>query len=192
MQRHLVIMARQPRYGVGKRRLAREVGDLAAWRFQRNNLARLLRRVAGDPRWRTWLALTPAPGTGERRRWPPGVTLVRQGGGDLGARMARLLALPPAGPVVLIGADIPGIRASHIAEAFRTLGAHDWVYGPAADGGYWLVGARRRPVLWPPFDGVRWSTRHALADSLARCRGRVAFAATLRDVDTAADLAGAD
>ena len=55
------------------------------------------------------------------------------------------LGLPP-GPVVVIGSDIPGITARHIAEAFRLLGRHAFVFGPARDGGYWLVGARRRPA----------------------------------------------
>jgi glycosyltransferase A (GT-A) superfamily protein (DUF2064 family) len=35
VSRHLVIFARRPRLGVGKRRLAADIGDLAAWRFQR-------------------------------------------------------------------------------------------------------------------------------------------------------------
>jgi uncharacterized protein len=63
------------------------------------------------------------------------------------------------------------------------------VFGPAADGGYWLVGfGPIRPAR--PFAGARWSTRHALADTLGNLRGRrVALLRTLRDVDTAADLA---
>jgi hypothetical protein len=66
------------------------------------------------------------------------------------------------------------------------------VFGPARDGGYWLVGfgPRRRPPA--PFAGVRWSTGHALADTLRNCRGGPrppALVRALRDVDTAADLA---
>jgi hypothetical protein len=68
------------------------------------------------------------------------------------------------------------------------------VFGPAEDGGYWLVGlgARRPP---DPFGGVRWSTPHALADTLARLRApvrrRAVLLRRLRDVDTAADLPAA-
>jgi glycosyltransferase A (GT-A) superfamily protein (DUF2064 family) len=63
------------------------------------------------------------------------------------------------------------------------------VFGPAEDGGYWLVGLGPcRPAR--PFAEVRWSTEHALADTLANFAGRrVALLRTLRDVDTAADLA---
>ena len=63
------------------------------------------------------------------------------------------------------------------------------MFGPATDGGYWLVGyGPRRPQR--PFARVRWSGEHALADTLANFRGRrVAFLRPLDDVDTAEDLA---
>ena len=101
----------------------------------------------------------------------------------------RWLACPP-GPAVLIGADIPAVEAPHIADAFRLLGRHDLVFGPAADGGFWLVGARRSPRLPPLFGKVRWSGPHALADVLGNLPRRVSvgFAARLEDVDDAAAL----
>ena len=92
-------------------------------------------------------------------------------------------------PLLIVGTDVPGIRPAHIAEAFRLLGRHDAVLGPATDGGYWLVGLRRRPRVLRPFANVRWSSPHALADTLANLEGRtVAFVATLSDVDSASDL----
>lgn len=93
-------------------------------------------------------------------------------------------------PVCLIGADIPGITRAHIARAFAALGGHDAVFGPADDGGYWLVGAKH-PARLPHglFGNVRWSTEHALADTLRTLPGwRIALTDTLRDVDTGADL----
>jgi len=74
-----------------------------------------------------------------------------------------------------------------VAAALRALGRADAAFGPAADGGYWLVGlSPRRPAR--PFASVRWSTRHALADTLGNFRRhRVALLRTLHDVDTAAD-----
>jgi uncharacterized protein len=98
--------------------------------------------------------------------------------------------LPP-GPVVLVGSDIPAMRASHIARAFRLLGRHDLVFGPTSDGGFWLVGARRiKPIPRRLFAGVRWSTAHALADTLAGIPGEfsTALADALNDVDDARDL----
>ncbi len=186
---HLVIMARAPRLGVGKRRLARDIGALAAWRFQRRMLSQVLRRLARDPRWTTWLAVTPDRAA-RRTAWAAPARVIPQGTGGLGARMARLLCARPPGPVVVVGSDIPDLHAGHVARAFAALGHHDWVFGPAADGGYWLVGARRRRAPWRPFDAVRWSSRHALADSLVNLKGaRVALLEQLRDVDTGEDLA---
>lgn len=176
MRRHLVLFLRAPVLGSGKRRLAAEIGDVAALRFQRLMLARLMRRLGRDRRWRLRVALTP-----DRARLP-GIATVKQGPGDLGARMRRALAACPPGPKLLVGADIPALSASHIAEAFRILGDRDVVFGPAEDGGFWLVGARHRP---PRFGKIRWSSPHALADTLANLPKRVSvgFAATLSDVD---------
>jgi glycosyltransferase A (GT-A) superfamily protein (DUF2064 family) len=113
-----------------------------------------------------------------------------QGRGDLGQRMARVFRDLPRGPVVLIGGDIPGVRRGHIAGAFDRIGAHDSVFGPATDGGYWLVGFKRvKPVAPHLFESVRWSTDHALADTLPTLKGQsVGYAATMQDVDTLKDL----
>jgi uncharacterized protein len=185
----LVVMAKAPVAGCIKTRLAREVGVAAAMRFARHSLAALLQRVAVDARWSATLAITPDVAAASRVR-PRGVSLTAQGNGDLGARMQRLLDRAPLGPAVIVGTDIPDIARAHIAAAFKLLGHHDAVFGPAADGGYWLVGLRRRPRTLRPFRGVRWSTEHALGDTLANLHGRsIARLPTLSDVDTAADLA---
>ena len=90
-------------------------------------------------------------------------------------------------PVCIIGADIPDVTKPAIAAAFAALGDHDAVFGPAPDGGYWLVGAKRTQAGM--FADVRWSTRHALADTEVSFKGlRIARIETLRDVDTVADL----
>ena len=110
---------------------------------------------------------------------------MKQCSGDLGQRMRRLFAGLPPGPAIIIGSDIPAIEGEHIAHAFRLLGSNDAVLGPATDGGYWLIGLKRTPSLLAPFAKVRWSSPHALADTLANLKGKsVAFAATLSDVDT--------
>jgi rSAM/selenodomain-associated transferase 1 len=190
LQRHLVIFVRAPRLGTVKRRLARDLGALAAWRFHYLTTAALLRRLGRDRRWTTWLAVTPDRwAQSGRGLWRPAVPRLAQGRGDLGTRMGRVLGRLPPGPAVIVGSDVPGITAEAVARAFRRLGGHDWVIGPAADGGYWLIGARRRPALRLPFAGVRWGSRHARADTLANLAGRrVALLEELEDVDTGADF----
>ena len=102
--------------------------------------------------------------------------------------MARAAAAAPPGPVIIVGSDIPDIRPRHVIRAFRLLGRHDAVFGPAADGGYWLVGVRDQRVLPSLCAGVRWSTEHALADTLSNLgTGRhAALADTLNDIDDGA------
>jgi uncharacterized protein len=188
--RHLVLFVRAPLLGVGKRRLASDAGDIAALRFERAMLGLLSRRLARDRRWRLRLSVSPDSSVARRRLWPNAASIRPQGAGDIGARMHRALASCPPGPAVMIGADIPHLVARHIADAFRLLGRHDLVFGPAADGGFWLVGARRSPRLPPLFGPVRWSGPHALADVLGNLPRRVSvgFAARLEDVDDAAAL----
>ena len=185
MRRHLILFVRAPAYGSGKRRLARDIGDLAALGFERLMLARLLRRLGRARRWRLRIAVAPDRARHRKRLWPHGVPVVAQGAGDLGERMHRALGGCPPGPAVLVGTDIPALAPSHIAAAFHLLGRHDVVFGPAADGGFWLVGARRSPRLLPLFGKVRWSSAHALEDALANLPHGVSagFAATLEDVD---------
>jgi len=184
--RHLILMARRPAFGLGKRRLAAGVGNLVAHRFQKFALAHLLRDLAADPRWRLWLALTPD----RPLRLPGARRVIAQGGGDLGVRMQRLSGGLPSGAVVFIGSDTPQVNRGDIAAAFSALGRADAVFGPARDGGYWLIGftqAQRRRL---PFSDVRWSTRHTRADTLKNLTGkRVEMLRELEDVDDAESYA---
>lgn len=179
MKRQLAIFLRAPQLGRGKRRLARDIGDLAALRFQRAQMARL-RPMLRDRRWSATLWVT--PDRAALRLGQP------QGRGDLGQRMARPFRALPAGPVVLIGADIPELTSGHVWAAFQALGMSEAVFGPATDGGYWLVGLSARARRQPPFRGVAWSTERALADTLRQLNGaKVAQLAPLSDIDTGAD-----
>jgi len=111
-----------------------------------------------------------------------------QGRGDIGQRMQRIFDRCGRGPLIIVGTDIPFITREIIAEAFRQLRRADAVFGCAEDGGYWLVGLRGRPKRIAPFGNVRWSSPHALADTLKNlCSRRSACAATLYDIDTEAD-----
>ncbi|THD76636.1 glycosyltransferase [Thalassobius vesicularis] len=186
MKGTLVIMLKEPVPGRVKTRLGREIGMIPATWWFRHQVARLLRRIE-DPRWRVVLAVAPDRAVGSRV-WPGRFARVPQGRGDLGQRMARQLRGMPRGPVCVIGADIPGVTRAHVARAFAALGRAEAVFGPAPDGGYWLVGLKG-PVPAELFKGVRWSSEHALADSIASLQGRrVALVDVLADVDRAADL----
>ncbi len=182
-QRHLVLFVKAPRLGAVKTRLAADIGALQAWRFYRSSVAGILRRLGRDRRWLCRLWVTPDRFARLGGPWPTGYGRRPQGSGDLGERMGRALATMPPGPVVIIGGDIPDIECGDIAQAFRALERRDMVFGPASDGGYWLVGARRRrPLPRGLFRHVRWSSRHALADTLASLGPRYSTA-LLRELD---------
>ncbi|WOF73133.1 TIGR04282 family arsenosugar biosynthesis glycosyltransferase [Parvibaculaceae bacterium PLY_AMNH_Bact1] len=181
-------MSKAPRMGNVKTRLAKDIGAAEALRFYKTNTVELLRNVGSDPRWATVIAAAPDVSAPETGFWPDEMPRVPQGEGDLGARMDGVMQIMPLGPVVLIGCDIPNVTDTRIAAAFKALGNHDAVFGPAEDGGYWLVGLKRFPRVRSIFGNVRWSTEHALADTRANLKGaRVALLDTLPDIDTGAD-----
>ncbi len=184
----LIVMVKAPVAGRVKTRLARDLGTATATRFYRATSRAVIGRLAHDPRWVTTLAVAPDAAIA-CRAWPHHLARTRQGQGDLGQRMQRAIDRAPLGPVILIGTDIPDVRPALIAGAFRLLGRHDAVFGPATDGGFWLAGARRRPRTPRMFQQVRWSSPETLADTVRNLAGlRVAHAARLADVDTACDF----
>lgn len=188
-KRRLVIFAKAPRLGRVKTRLGRDIGDVQAWRFYRRMLFSLARRLGHDPRWETLIACAPDTALMDDGQWPAGVARFAQGPGDLGDRMQRTFDQLPPGPVVIIGADIPGIGPDDIDDAFHALGSTEVVVGPSDDGGYWLIGQKRLPRVLSLFDAVRWSGPHALDDTLANIE-KTPYAAlkSLTDVDNGADF----
>ncbi|MEM0978547.1 MAG: TIGR04282 family arsenosugar biosynthesis glycosyltransferase [Pseudomonadota bacterium] len=191
MRRQLFIMVKEPHPGRVKTRLGRELGYTgAAWWFRHQTRA-LIRQLGTDSRWETALAVSPDVEGLQSRVWPRALPRWPQGHGDLGDRMLAIFREAPPGPVLIIGADIPGICRDDIWNAFRALGGHNAVFGPAPDGGYWLIGLRRggTPVPARLFEGVRWSSASALADTIASLGpAKIAKIRYLHDVDTMADL----
>lgn len=124
---------------------------------------------------------------------PDGIESATQHGDGLGERLQgafETLDDRARGAVIVLGSDTPGLRASHLAEAFAALEHHDVVVGPTVDGGYWGLGLRGpAPSL---FHDIPWSTREVLTRTLVRAHAaglRVATVATLEDLDTPHDLA---
>lgn len=118
------------------------------------------------------------------RDWLDVDSVVDQGEGDLGERLARTAEQLP---VLLLGADIPGLLPQHLADAAAALVHHPAVIGPAADGGYWLLGlAVPMPAV---FRDMEWGTGSVLATTLARLPAETPQLETLSDLDTPEDLA---
>ncbi|MGX6646996.1 TIGR04282 family arsenosugar biosynthesis glycosyltransferase [Maricaulaceae bacterium MS644] len=185
-----MVFAKAPVIGGAKTRLAAGIGKVAAWRRHRAMMAVILRKVR-DPRWESVLAVSPDRAIHRRFPgvWPKDIERTAQGGGDLGARQARVFTAPC--PTLVIGTDAPQITRGDIARAFAALKRHDAVIGPAEDGGYWLLGLAR-PAPAGLFDAIRWSHGRTRADLEARLAAfglsRIARLRRLRDVDHADDL----
>ncbi|MFT6961272.1 MAG: rSAM/selenodomain-associated transferase 1 [Flammeovirgaceae bacterium] len=90
--------------------------------------------------------------------------------------------------VIIIGSDCPEIAKETIQEAFKKLDTHDVVFGPAEDGGYYLLGMREMiPEL---FGNKKWSSDSVIADSIRDCKNKnlsYGLLATFSDVDLEED-----
>ena len=185
----LIVLAKAPRPGLAKTRLARAPGVGAggaaalADAFLRDTVA-ACGRVAGA---RLTLCFSPADAEPFFRELAPNARVEPQRDGDLGARIDGAFdAAFRAGATraVALGMDTPHVTPERLSRAFAELERADSVFGPATDGGYYLIGLReRRPEL---FRDVEWSTPRVLAQSLecARAAGiEVALLDELFDVD---------
>ncbi len=190
MRGTVIIFIKAPVAGRVKTRLGEAIGmGRAAALFRVLTQRTIAESLKGE--WRTVLAVDPPNAAHVSARfWPQDVERMPQGAGDLGERMARAFETAPQGPAVIIGADAPAMRARHLRQAFSALKGADAVFGPAEDGGYWLVGLNRRRAAPELFEGVRWSTKHALADTLKTLPScfEVRMLEMLADVDEAKDL----
>jgi len=179
----LFVFAKAPVLGRAKTRLAATVGFVQAKRLYRMMVSRVLRRVQ-DPRWTTILAVTPPSALGQVTDWD-GFMQVAQVSGSLSPRLAACFARK--GPIIVIGTDSPQIRAQDVAEALKLLKSHRVVFGPASDGGFWLIGANG-PLNESVFDNVAWSSETTLADVTRNVDGDVGLLRTLTDIDDNAAL----
>ncbi|MET7999705.1 TIGR04282 family arsenosugar biosynthesis glycosyltransferase [Nonomuraea glycinis] len=183
----IVIIAKEPLPGKVKTRLTPPYSPAEAAALAEAALSDSVRAVAAAPATQRVLALDGLPG-----RWlPAGFVVIPQRGEGLDERLAAAFAdalrLRPD-PVVLIGMDTPQVTPALLREAGKALERHDAVYGPAADGGFWLLGLRRPdPALLLGVPMSHPETGKLQLDRLERAGLAVHHLPELIDVDTAAD-----
>jgi len=195
MKPAVAVMARVPGLEPVKSRLHHSLTPETATLLYRCFLLDRLDAVAALPQIQPVLAFTPA--SGQRRMEalaPAAFRLVAQEGPELGARLTNLLGglIADGHPAAMaMDSDSPTLPMAHVVEAAAVLseGAADVVLGPAEDGGYYLIGIRRRLAVL--FTDIPWSTDQVLAVTLERAQ-RMGLRAHLLpewfDVDTEADL----
>ncbi|MBD2497616.1 TIGR04282 family arsenosugar biosynthesis glycosyltransferase [Nostoc sp. FACHB-280] len=194
-KQHLIIFTRYPEPGKTKTRLIPALGSVGAANLQQQMTEYTLLQVA---------ELQKAIGVSVEVRFAGGslelmqdwlgweLFYASQGEGDLGTRMARSLVdafRKNAEYVIIIGTDCPGVTSLILATAFQELQTVDLVLGPAIDGGYYLIGARRFiPKL---FANIDWGTSQVLQQTVniaAELGISSIYLPTLADVDRPEDL----
>jgi uncharacterized protein len=189
----VIVFAKAPRPGEVKTRLIPALGADGASRLAERLLNLALDHAVAADIGAVELCVTPdrthpAFMAASRR---PAVTITEQGAGDLGQRMARAFerVLATHESALLIGTDAPALDAAYLRKAASTLRDSDAVFGPAADGGYTLVGLRRpQPEL---FIDMRWSHDGVMAQTRARLAAlglRHVELPVLHDIDEPGDL----
>ena len=192
----LVVFAKDPSPGRSKSRLARTIGEQAASQLARAMLVDTVETArAFDPdaiRVSIAAADREPSTTAALSELAEGISREPQVGDTLGERLAngfRQWFDRGAERVVVIGTDCPLLDASHIESAFEQLSFCDVVLGPAADGGYYLVGLSTPEAAI--FDGVDWDGPRVLEQTAAhvrRQRKTLGLLPQLSDLDEAADM----
>ena len=194
-ERAVLVMAKVPRAGRVKTRLAPMLGHDRCASLQAALVTLVATIATSVAPGATFLAFDPPDAREELAGLlPAGVALVPQRGSHLGERLAGAVAdvfAAHRGPIVVVGTDIPLLKARHLHDAFAALaGGADVVLGPAYDGGYYLAGMNRpvpslfdiTPELWGGPDVLAATVARAEADGL-RCH----LLEELRDLDTPED-----
>lgn len=194
--RRVILFGRYPVPGQTKTRLIPSLGDLGAADLQRRFTEQILEAVLRAGLIDTTVEFCYTGGTRSQvQKWlgAQPIAFDEQSGHGLGERMRNSLfrALDlGCGQALLIGTDIPQLDADHIKAAFEALAENDVVLGPSRDGGYWLVGMKRKIDI---FQNIDWSTSQVLDQTLDAVRKKGFSAAKLsilNDMDTEADLEG--
>lgn len=190
------LMAKFPELGKVKTRLAAEIGDHRALSVYQALLSNVCEQCCPDHNndylWTCWV--TPGRYADQFKTLYPGFQqYAAQANGHLGVRMAAalnaILESPGIRKALLIGADIPDLDRARLAAALTALDNTDVVWGPARDGGYYLVGMSTvHPQL---FEGIAWGGPDVLKHSIAIAEQSglsYRLLEPLEDVDTTDDL----
>lgn len=184
----LIIFTRNPELGKVKTRLAATIGDQAAldiYTLLLEHTASITKDLDVDKQVHYSVAIR------ENDLWDNAVfDKKQQHGSDLGARMERAFQQgfeDGYERIVIIGSDMYDLSTRDLEEAFSKLEEHDFVIGPAEDGGYYLLGMKR--LKQELFRNKAWGTHTVLPMTLEDLEGESMHWLPIRnDVDVYEDI----
>jgi rSAM/selenodomain-associated transferase 1 len=199
MEPAALVMAKAPRAGEVKTRLEPLLGPDGCARLQELLLARAARWAAEVAPGAAFVAFTPEDALAEVGDLvPAGTDLFPQEGADLGDRLAaataRVLAMHD-GPLLTVGTDLATLEPRHATAALEDLAdGIDVTFGPAFDGGYYLIGLREPHPEVFALPSEEWGGPRVLQLSLqaaAEAGLSLGMLRGERDLDTPADARAA-
>lgn len=195
-QTTVMMFTRYPEPGRTKTRLIPYLGSEGAANLQRLMTEHLLARLrAGlDGRSVSLQVHFDGGSLGQMQTWlGTEMQYCAQVGDSLGDRLTSAFRQSfEAGltKVIAIGSDCPDIEAAQVLQALEGLDQADLVLGPAADGGYYLIGLRQ---FWPQvFSNIAWGSAKVLEQTkrvAAEHHLSMTFLSALADIDRPEDLA---
>nr|WP_279346161.1 TIGR04282 family arsenosugar biosynthesis glycosyltransferase [Gramella oceanisediminis] len=184
----MIIFTKNPERGKVKTRLAKDIGDqkaLEIYKFLLEHSRKVTSKLAVDKQ--VWYSNK----ISENDIWDNELFSKRlQEGSDLGERMELAFKKGFAEgykQIVIIGTDLFDLKTSDLEMAFSALDDHDYVIGPAKDGGYYLFGMNS--LNSKVFRKKNWSTSTVLDDTLEDLLNfKLKILRTQNDIDVLDDL----
>lgn len=187
----VIVFVKNIKLGTVKTRLAKTIGDLGAFEVY-SELVKITEQATNQLNIDKRIYFSDVV---VDTKWKNDFKTVQQGA-DLGERMLNAFIDGfNAGykKIVLIGSDLPDINATHILKGIEALSNNDVVFGPAEDGGYYLVGLANKNTKI--FTNKPWSQSHLLETTLHELQvdnTKVGLLNPLNDIDTYEDLIASD
>jgi len=187
----LIVFVKNIKLGKVKTRLANTIGNQGAFEVYKE-LFKITENITTDLSVEKRIYFSDVV---INEKWPDTFKTTQQGD-DLGERMKNAFIdgfEDGYDKIILIGSDLPEISEEIITEGFHELKQNELVFGPADDGGYYLIGLSKMNTA--PFDNKPWSQSNLLKitlDELASNHSKFSLLQNLNDIDTFEDLIASD
>jgi len=186
---HIILFCRTPILGDVKKRIAATVGDQSALKIYSFLLNKTLKTLEKIPTPKS--IFFHGSDKSNFKDLSENFPLIEQQGKNMGERMYHALkSSEDFGHLknVLVGADIPDLETEDLILALKKLEKNDLVIGPAADGGYYLIGGKK--IRKEVFEDIPWGSSEVFAKTMNKAKTlglKVEIGSYRKDIDTRED-----